>query len=139
MRMKSKQIDLCHQRYLRGGRQSEPLACYAITKCVEQRRQVLGNETAASVIIASFDWLREQHKIKLLAFCVMPDHYHVLFVLLDDSLSDVMKSVGKHTATQINKHIGDSGQFWQDGFHDHQCRDIDDVLDRMTYIERNPV
>ena len=88
----------------------------------------------------AFRWLRQQDQIKLLAFCVMPDHYHSLFVLLaENSLSEVMKSIGKYTAAQINKMRRTRGQFWQEGFHDHGCRDGGDVLERLTYIEFNPV
>ena len=70
----------------------------------------------------------------------MPDHYHVLMFLAGDkSLSDVMRSIGKHTARRLNGMLGRSGQFWQEGYYDHRCRDTEDVEDRMCYIEHNPV
>jgi putative transposase len=129
-----------HQRHLRVGRNSEPLACYAITKCVVGRRPILAKEAPAKIICDCFDWLRQQNQIKLLAFCIMPDHYHALFVLLKiKSLTQVMSSIGMSSGKQINKLIGGSETFWQEGFHDHQCRDNDDVHERLTYIEFNPV
>jgi putative transposase len=70
----------------------------------------------------------------------MPDHYHCLFVLLHKkSLEQAIESVSKFTTTTINAGLGRKGQLWQEGFHDHRCRDNDDVLDRLTYIEHNPV
>jgi REP element-mobilizing transposase RayT len=129
-----------HQRHLRAGRISEPFATYAVTKCVECRRPVLATNATADIIIDCFDYLRSRAQIKLLAFCVMPDHYHGLFLLLrGQNLSQIMSSIGKFTASRINKLTDVGGQFWQDGFFDHQCRGIDDVLDRIAYIERNPV
>ena len=129
-----------HQRYLRGGLFSESLACYAITKCVEGRKRLLTADRPARVVLDALNWLREHNRAKLLAFCVMPDHCHVLLVLLpDNTLGDIMSSVGKYTAKQINLIYECSGTVWQDGFYDHRCRDIDDIDDRLTYIEHNPV
>jgi REP element-mobilizing transposase RayT len=129
-----------HQRYLRGGRFLESLACYAITKCVEGRKRLLMADGPARVVLDALDWLRQHNRAKLLAFCVMQDHYHVLLVLLPDNmLGDIMSNVGKYTAKQINLIYECSGTVWQDGFYDHHCRDIDDIYDRLTYIEHNPV
>jgi REP element-mobilizing transposase RayT len=142
MRPQSKSVNakVGHQRFLRGGRHSTPFTCYSITKCVEGRKKVLGSDAPAGVIISAFDWLRQQEKIRLLAFCIMPDHFHVLFVLLSqNSLVEIMRSLGKFTAAQINKCLCARGQFWQDGFHDHCCRSNDEVLELLTYIKFNPV
>jgi REP element-mobilizing transposase RayT len=131
---------LAHQSHLRAGRVSEALACYAITKCVAGRRDVLHRPETAAIVLNCLDFLRRQDKIKLLAFCVMPDHYHALFVLMPThELMDVMRGIGKFTAREINKLLRQSREFWQDGYYDHRCRDNDDVFDRLTYIEHNPV
>ncbi len=129
-----------HARFLRAGRWSEQYGCYAITKNPEIRLPLLAESEPAELILSSFDYLRKVGEIRLLAFCIMPDHYHVLMFLVGDlSLSDVMRSVGKYTARRLNRMFNRRGQFWQDGFYDHRCRDNDDILDRLTYIENNPV
>jgi len=28
---------------------------------------------------------------------------------------------------------------WQEGFFDHRCRDVDDAIERINYIENNPI
>ena len=87
-----------------------------------------------------FDHLRRKNEIKLLAFCVMPDHFHFLLVLMHGkALSPLMGSIAKFTASGINNLNGRRGRFWQEGFFDHRCRDNDDALDRLSYIEQNPV
>ena len=50
-----------------------------------------------------------------------------------------MSSIGQFTATEINKLHRRKGKFWEEGFFDHRCRDEDDIIDRLTYIENNPV
>ncbi len=70
----------------------------------------------------------------------MPDHYHLLYFLTGSkSLTQVMRSIGQFTGKRFNEQIGQSGDFWQKGFFDHRCRNEDDMLDRLTYIENNPV
>jgi putative transposase len=127
-------------RKLRIGRFSEPYVCYSVTKNVEGRLAVLISDPVARILMDSWDYLRKVNQIKLLAFCIMPDHYHLLFCLLGEkTLSESLESTNKFSSREINKHRGSKGRFWQDGFHDRRCRDEDDIDDMATYIEHNPV
>jgi REP element-mobilizing transposase RayT len=119
---------------------SEPFTCYSITKNVKDRRKVIASDIAACILMESWDYLRKANQIKLLAFCIMPDHFHLLFCLLQEkSLSEVIGSTSKFTAREINKCLGSQGQFWQDGFHDHRSRNEIETDDLAIYIEHNPV
>ncbi len=129
-----------HSRALRKGRWSEEFACYSITKNQIDRKPVLARNAHADIIFECLDYLRQNGKIRLLAFCIMPDHLHLLFALFNKkTLSQVMKSFSAYTAKRINEQLGWSGQFWQEGFHDHRCRDDDDRDNHVDYIEQNPV
>ena len=55
------------------------------------------------------------------------------------SLSDMIGALSKFTARRINKMIGQSGVFWQEGFHDRHCRTRDELNSLCEYIEHNPV
>jgi len=129
-----------HARNLRSGRFSEPFVCYSITKNVEGRRNILASVPLAEVLLDSWNYLRKADHVKLLSFCIMPDHYHLLLCLLEEkTLSEILNSTSKFTSREINKHLGVKGRFWQDGFHDHRCRNENEVDDLSTYIEHNPV
>jgi putative transposase len=129
-----------HGSFLRAGRWSETLACYAVTKCVARREPLLAEPAPAQLVLSSLRYLRTSGQIRLLAFCIMPDHYHmVLFLTGHKSLSDVMGSLGKYTARRLNQLLHRRGEFWEEGFYDHRCRDESDIEDRMIYIEHNPV
>jgi REP element-mobilizing transposase RayT len=129
-----------HSTWLRAGRWSEAGACYAITKCVEGRRKLLAERRIAAVLTGCIDHLRRAGTIRLLGFCIMPDHVHVLFVLLGaKTLSEVMASFSRFTARQINTLLARSGTFWQEGFFDHRCRDLGEIEDQLSYFEHNPV
>jgi REP element-mobilizing transposase RayT len=125
---------------LRKGRYSEDFACYSISKAVLYRRPALATDSSAKVLFDSWQFLRSCDRIKLFAFCIMPDHFHLVFCLLaGQSVSKVMADTGKFTARELNKLLGKRGQFWQEGFHDHRCRDEHELYDLSNYIEHNPV
>ncbi len=129
-----------HARYLRGGRQSEAFACFAITKCVEGRQRLLDNEVVWSVFRSTFEFLRDQNEIRIIAFCIVPDHYHLLIIPIGTkSLSGIVKSINQHSSKQINQVLDLKGNLWQTGYFDHRCRNTDDMQDRLTYFENNPV
>jgi hypothetical protein len=84
-----------HARRLRGGRMSAPFQTDFVTKCVEARRPILAVPAAAEVVIESLAHVRRRGPMKLLAFVVMPDHYHAVFALLPGhDLSDLMRRIG---------------------------------------------
>jgi REP element-mobilizing transposase RayT len=133
-------MDIHKGNNLRAGRWSESLVRYSITKCVLRRRRILDNEQRFLILINSLKFLRDHDRIRVLAFCVMPDHLHLLlFILADNTLTEVMRSFSRATSRQLNVAIGSSGPYWQEGFHDHRCRNEEDIHDLLSYIEQNPV
>ena len=130
-----------HARRLRGGRISAPFQTYFVTKCVEDRRPVLASPIAAEIIIETLAHVRRQGQIKLLAFVIMPDHYHAVFSLLPgEELSRLMRRIGSYTANRIRQALKIHRVIWQgDGFYDRACRDDAEVYDAVGYIHHNPV
>jgi len=127
-------------RELRKGRVLEDSACYAISKAVDHRRPVLATNKTACVLIDSWKFLRSRGRIKLFAFCIMPDHYHLVLCLMPgEDLSTLMKESGRFTARELNKSLGKRGRFWQEGFYDRRCRDENELHDLCLYIENNPI
>jgi putative transposase len=130
-----------HVQRLRAGRFSASFQTYFITKCTEGRRGFLTESVAAETVIQSLDHVRSMGYIKLLAFIIMPDHYHTVFTLLDrEDLSGVMRRIGSFTANRIRKDLRLQHAVWQDdGFYDRACRDDGEVYEIVEYIHHNPV
>ena len=58
-----------------------------------------------------------------LAFVVMPDHFHWLVQVTGErTISKVIAPVKRHSAYEVNRKLGWSGRFWQDGFHERTLR-----------------
>jgi REP element-mobilizing transposase RayT len=75
----------------------------------------------------------------ILAYCLMPNHYHLLVHLRVDNLSESMQAMTVAYAKGVNKKYGRVGRLFQAPFQAiHVARqDYLDLL--MSYIHRNPV
>ena len=77
---------------------------------------------------------------KLIDWCVMPNHVHVLFRMLDDtSLGNIVKRWKAMSAIQINRLAHQSGSLWMCDYHDRFIRDLDHLDHAKAYIRNNPV
>ena len=98
----------------------------------------LRNPEAAQIVrdaIHHFDGVR----YTILAWCIMPNHVHVLVRLHEGiKLQDVQHSWKSFSAQKLNSHLGTGGTFWQSESYDHLIRDWDDYLNQKNYIVGNP-
>ncbi|MBG7608099.1 MAG: transposase [Verrucomicrobia bacterium] len=77
---------------------------------------------------------------KLLEWCVMPNHVHVLIKLLPDhSLSDIVQKWKGGSSMEINCILKRSGALWAVDYYDRFVRDEDDYFSCRNYIRMNPV
>ncbi|MGQ0595028.1 MAG: REP-associated tyrosine transposase, partial [Gammaproteobacteria bacterium] len=72
------------------------------------------------------------------AWCVMPNHVHVVFTAKED-LAGILHSWKSYTANQANRLLGRSGEFWQREYYDHLIRDDEDFRRCVEYTLNNPV
>ena len=130
-----------HARRLRSGRLSAPFQTYFVTKCTHGHRNILAEPIAAETVIRSLEYVRRAGHIKLLAFVIMPDHYHTVFTLLEgEDLSGIMRRVGSFTANRIRRILQLDHAVWQgEGFYDRACRNDAEVYEIVEYIHHNPV
>ena len=81
-----------------------------------------------------------ERRYDLHAWCVMPNHVHVLMTLREGSrLGDVIKSWKSFTGRKINRANGSFGAFWALDYFDRFMRDETDFENTTAYIENNPV
>lgn len=79
-------------------------------------------------------------KYELLAWCVMPNHVHVLIRQIEGwPLGRIIKSWKGYTARMINRHLGRSGTFWATDYFDRYVRTQEQHIATIAYIEANPV
>ncbi len=79
-------------------------------------------------------------RFRLIAWCVMPNHLHVLIERLAPwRLDQVVHSWKSFTARRANQHLGRTGTFWMRDYFDRYIRDVDHFNRVVRYIEMNPV
>jgi len=75
----------------------------------------------------------------LLAWCVMPNHVHVVARFLPGSgLAKVVHSWKSFTAKRANQLLGRSGSFWQREYFDHLVRNGRELDRIIAYVASNP-
>jgi putative transposase len=94
----------------------------------------------AQEIVQAIEWLRTNRLVRVYAYCLMPDHLHLLVQLGSDqwSLGDVMGSLKSFT-TKRSWALGYEGELWQARFYDHIVRRSEDGKRIAEYILQNPV
>lgn len=79
-------------------------------------------------------------RYRLIAWCIMPNHVHVLIeTRAGHPLAEVVHSWKSFTAKAINQCLGRSGEVWQREYFDRYIRDDRHLQAAIDYIESNPV
>jgi REP element-mobilizing transposase RayT len=81
----------------------------------------------------------EGSRYRLFAWCVMPNHVHVLFQTIGNfSLAGILHSWKSFSAKAANQILGRHGEFWQREYHDHLIRNTTEFDRAMRYVVENP-
>jgi REP element-mobilizing transposase RayT len=98
----------------------------------------LRDPRAASV---TADALRsaDKRKYRLIAWCIMPNHVHVVFrVFPGRRLTEVLKSWKSYSARRANRILGREGAFWQREYYDRLIRNGGELDRAIRYVVSNP-
>jgi REP element-mobilizing transposase RayT len=82
----------------------------------------------------------EGQRYRLFAWCVMPNHVHVVLRFAPGhGLERTLHSWKSYTSKAANRALGRSGSFWAREYYDHLVRDEDDFARVVAYVAQNPV
>ncbi len=82
----------------------------------------------------------DSQRYNLLAWCVMPNHVHVLIETMAGwDLGKLLHSWKGYSAHEATKLLGRKGEFWQREYFDRFIRDGEHYENVLRYIENNPV
>ena len=76
---------------------------------------------------------------RLVEWCVMPNHVHVLVEPLGSRLPDIVQCWKSVTARRANRLLGRAGPFWMRDYYDRYIRDSRHLHMARRYILMNPV
>ena len=80
----------------------------------------------------------DSQRYRLLAWCVMPNHVHVMVeTQLGFPVPDLLHSWKSYTANEANKLLDRKGEFWQREYLDRYIRNAGHFSDAIRYIDGN--
>ncbi len=110
------------------------------TVCVSGQRSVLTRPGVPGLIAGTLQDAAAAHGCALVAYCIMPEHLHVLACVVEEG-GDLVSFVEtfKQTTGYSLSQEGARAPVWQRGFWDRHVRDSDDLAKAIQYILDNPV
>ena len=82
----------------------------------------------------------DSERYRMLAWTVMPNHVHVLFMPMPgEQLGRIVSSWKRFTAREANLLLGRTGAFWQPDYWDRFIRNDSHYAATVNYIDFNPV
>ena len=82
----------------------------------------------------------DSKRYRLLAWCIMPNHVHVVLETTPSyGLGSIIHSWKGFTASLANERLGRSGPFWHPDYFDRFMRSERHLCDVVAYVEANPV
>jgi putative transposase len=112
---------------------------YFVTLCFAGRRRFGANSRLASWLLAQLRRHANECEFAVHAYCVMPDHFHVLAAgMSDDSnLVKFVESFKQATAIEFARRT--RKRLWQTKYYDHILRGAESADRIAWYIWMNPV
>jgi REP element-mobilizing transposase RayT len=112
---------------------------YFVTVCTHQRRPVFLEPSAAQDAIDQFLRTALHHQFAAIAYCVMPDHAHVVVEAESDDSNLELLVHGWKTRTGFSWKRHSHQPLWQRGYHERVLREGEPMLGVARYTILNPV
>lgn len=112
---------------------------YFVTICCAHRRAVFAETAIAKQVLEILAKHAATHQFAVYAYCVMPDHFHMLASGMQPS-SDLLAFVKNFKQTTSSEYSQQYKEpLWQKKFYDHILRPGDNADAVAGYIWMNPV
>ncbi|MDI6768406.1 MAG: hypothetical protein QMD04_01865 [Anaerolineales bacterium] len=122
-----------------------------LDRCIEESPRWLADENIARIVAEQIHAL-DGERYRLVAYCIMSNHAHVLTDTAEQGfkpthngvtapypLADTLKLLKGRTARYCNQALKRSGNFWHHESYDHVVRDQKEYERIVWYILNNPV
>ena len=124
---------------LKGFDYSLPYAYFVTIRCVGGK-DFFKNKRLAQQVIECLMELKSRFKIKIFAYCLMPDHLHLLVGPNENQIGiPKIMQMFKGKTTHIFWKYGSKGRLWQKSYYDHIMRSYENLHETAKYILYNPV
>ena len=143
----------------------DQFAVHFVTFATVQWVEVFTRNTYADIVINSLNFCREKKGLGIIAWCLMPNHLHMIAAAKGETgLSDILRDFKKFTSAEIIRAIENNqkesrkswmlwifnkagennarntnSQFWRQDNHPIECSTAEIFESRIQYLHENPV
>lgn len=115
-------------------------AYYHIISRGNQKQRIFLEESDFARYAGLLNHYKRKYKFKLLAWCLMPNHVHLILDLNKPcELAKIMQGLNLGYARWFNKKYNKVGHLWQGRYKSMVIQKDKYVIDCIDYIEMNPV
>lgn len=115
-------------------------ACYHLMIRGNQKQKVFKNESDYLAYLALLKRFKRKYKFKLYAFCLMPNHVHLLGQIDNPPyLSKFMHGINRTYTLYFNHKYKKVGHLWQGRYKSKIISKDRYLFDCINYIESNPI
>ena len=117
-------------------------AVYFVTVCTYNKKTYFENPEIAQYIEQEIDYRsRVVQEVTVFAYCIMPDHLHLLLKLNEGygkSLANWVAAFKRYNARVLSM-MRDIKPLWQPNYYEHVVRKDESLKTIAEYIAHNPV
>lgn len=114
--------------------------CYHVINRGNARGEVFHKDEDFTAFLGLVEKACERLPLRVLAYCLMPNHFHLVLWPLDDGdLSRWMQWLLTSHVRRYHRHYQGSGHVWQGRFKAFPIQQDEHLLTVLRYVERNPV
>jgi REP element-mobilizing transposase RayT len=114
--------------------------CYHVLNRGNARQEVFHKPADYAAFLRLFDEAHVRCPMRILAYCLMPNHFHlVLWPQEDGDLSRWMQWLQTTHVRRYHEHFKTCGHVWQGRFKAFPIQEDDHLLTILRYVERNPL
>jgi len=114
--------------------------CYHVLNRGNGRQRVFHKEADYAAFVRLFDEAQVRCPMRVLAYCLMPNHFHlVVWPWGDGDLSRWMQWLQTTHVRRYHEHYRSTGHVWQGRFKAFPIQEDEHLLTVLRYVERNPL
>jgi len=102
------------------------------------RQNIFSNNEDMFHLLRIINYAHNQYSFKVIAFCIMTNHYHLLIKSADD-LAKVMRQINRRYSDYYSKRYNHIGRIYQKRYYSKRIADPNSLLITSRYIHRNPI
>lgn len=111
---------------------------FSVTICTKDRKPIFRDLNWSRKVLKTLKTEIFVEHVECFAYCLMPDHLHLLIAPKSGNIVDFIARWKSYTANILKKDNLKSG-CWQRSFYDHAFRREEDIEIAAQYIVNNPV